>query len=309
MTQTESIPPTSHLQSDPIASHSEEQAPRVDRTPPDVHAPIIETVIRPRSGWGSIDWKELASYHELLLFLMWRDFSVRYKQTVLGSLWAILQPLMMMAVFSLVFGRWGGSPHGFPYPVFVFAGLIPWTMFAQGFSQSALSLVNQQQLLTKVYFPRIFVPTAAAAVYVVDLLISLVLYVVFISFYGYTLGWTAIFIPVMILMTFISTLALGLLVSALTVFYRDFRHLVPFITQILLFVSGVIVPLDAMTRRFSWVLALNPVAGAIEGFRSALLGTPCNPVTMAISTTSSLVLFWIGITYFRRTERKFADFA
>ena len=147
-------------------------------------------MIRPRTGWIGIDWQEMWSHRELLVFLIWRDISVRYKQTVLGAAWAIVQPLIMMAIFSVIFGRFAKvDSEGFPYPVFVFAGLIPWTLFSQGMAQSALSLVNQQQMLTKVYFPRLFVPIAAASVFVVDLLISLVIYAVVLLYYGVAPSW------------------------------------------------------------------------------------------------------------------------
>lgn len=269
-----------------------------------------EIVIRHRKGWIAVDWRELVSYHELLFFLIWRDMSARYKQTVLGPLWAILQPLMMMMIFTFVFGRLKlEMPGGLPYQVFVFAGLIPWSLFSQGFTQSALSLVNQQHLLTKVYFPRLFVPTAAAAVFVIDLLISLGIYAIILTYYGIWPAWTVVFIPLLIVLTYIGTLSLGLIVSALTVFYRDFRHLVPFMVQILLYTSPVIIPTDSFSQRFRWVFALNPMFGTIDAFRSAILGTPCDFTSLAISTASAATMFWFGVYYFSRTERKFADFA
>jgi len=271
----------------------------------------IEIVIRPRSGWLSIDWKELVDFRELLWFLIWRDISARYKQTILGGSWAVIQPLMMMTIFTLIFFRFANFPsQGFPYPVFVFAGLIPWTMFSQGFAQAALSLISQQQLLTKVYFPRIFVPTAAAAVFLVDLIVSLGIYAVVLMYYRVMPSWTVIFVPLLVALTFIATMSVGLTLSALTVFYRDFRHIVPFLSQILLYLTFVIYP-GSMIRQplYRWILSLNPMFGIVMAFRSAILGLEWDKTCLAISTATALGSFLFGVYYFRRIERLFADFA
>ena len=210
-------------------------------------ADSFELVIRPQTGWIGINWKEMISHRDLLFYLIWRDMSVRYKQTVLGPAWAILQPLILMLIFTFVFGRVAQiRPAGFDYPVFVFAGLIPWTLFSQGMPQSALSLVNQQNLLTKVYFPRLFVPIAAACVFLVDLVISLVIYAMVLLYYRTAPSWTIIFLPLLVLLTLIATLGFGILISALTVFYRDFRHIVPFLTQIFMFITPVIYPAEML---------------------------------------------------------------
>jgi lipopolysaccharide transport system permease protein len=280
----------------------------------DVPAEPIELVIRPRSGWIGIDWKEIYAYRELLWFLIWRDVSVRYKQTILGSAWAIIQPLIWMLIFSFTFGRIVKvpMPAGIPYPVFVFAGLIPWMLFSQGFAQAAVSLANQQQLLTKVYFPRVFVPTAAAAVYLVDLFISLGLYGLILIYYRVVPSWTIVLLPVLIALTLIATLSLGLTLSAFTVFYRDFRHVIPFLTQVLMFVTPVIYPLNSVIKQplYRGILSLNPLFGIVPAYRSAILGDgiPWDFPCLAISTTVAVVGFLFGIFYFRRTERRFADF-
>jgi lipopolysaccharide transport system permease protein len=274
-------------------------------------ASSFEIVIRPRSGWLSIDWKELVDFRELLWFLVWRDIAARYKQTILGGSWAVIQPLMMMIIFTLIFSRVANFPsQGFPYPVFVFAGLIPWTLFSQGFTQAALSMVSQQHLLTKVYFPRIFVPTAAAAVFVVDLIVSLGLYAVVLMFYRVMPSWTVIFVPLLVALAFIATMSVGLTLSALTVFYRDFRHVVPFLSQILLYLTFVIYP-GSMIRQplYRWILSLNPMFGIVMAFRSAILGLEWDFPCLAISTATALGFFVFGVFYFRRTERHFADFA
>jgi len=271
--------------------------------------PAAEIVIEPRSGWIAIDWHELFAQRELLYFLIWRDISIRYKQTVLGSAWAVLQPLLLMLIFTFVFSRMGMNVGKAPYPVFVFAGLIPWTLFSQGLSQAALSLVNQQQLLTKVYFPRLYVPTAAACVFLVDVCYSLVLYGFVLGFYGYPPAWTAIFVPGLILLTLIATLSLGVMLAALTVFYRDFRHLVPFLVQILLYVSPVIYPSSVIPEKYHPFLALNPMFGIVTAYRSALLGEPWDFSCLEISALAAVAGLLFALHYFRRTERAFADFA
>jgi len=273
-------------------------------------AEFFELVIRPQSGWIGINWKEMIAHRDLLFYLVWRDIVVRYKQTVLGPAWAILQPLILMLIFTFVFGRVAQiRPAGLDYPVFVFAGLIPWTLFSQGMPQSAMSLVNHQNLLTKVYFPRLFVPTAAACVFLVDLVISLVIYALVLLYYRTTPSWTIIFLPLLVLLTLIATLAFGILISALTVFYRDFKHIVPFLTQIFMFITPVIYPPEILTRRYQWVLAFNPMFGIVSAYRSAILGLNWNFPILTISTFSALGLFVFALFYFRRTERRFADFA
>jgi lipopolysaccharide transport system permease protein len=271
----------------------------------------FELVIRPQSGWIKIDWKELVAYRELLWFLVWRDILLRYKQTVLGGAWAILQPLIMLLTFTIVFGRMANLPSdGFEYPVFVFAGLIPWTLFSQGFGGSALSLVTNQSLLTKVYFPRVVVPIAAAAVFLVDVIISLGLYAVILLYYHVMPSWTVIFVPLLVVLTLLATLGLGLTLSALTVFYRDFRHIVPFLTQILMFVSPVFYSASMIKLPiYRWIMSLNPMFGIVTAYRSAILGIEWDFPCLAISSAVALGGFFFGMLYFRRTERRFSDFA
>jgi lipopolysaccharide transport system permease protein len=271
----------------------------------------FELVIRPQSGWIKIDWKELVAYRELLWFLVWRDILLRYKQTVLGGAWAILQPLIMLLTFTIVFGRMANLPSdGFVYPVFVFAGLIPWTLFSQGFGGSALSLVTNQSLLTKVYFPRVVVPIAAAAVFLVDVIISLGLYAVILLYYHVMPSWTVIFVPLLVVLSLLATLGLGLTLSALTVFYRDFRHIVPFLTQILMFVSPVFYSANMIKRpMYRWIMSLNPMFGIVTAYRSAILGIEWDFPCLAISSAVALGGFFFGMLYFRRTERRFSDFA
>jgi len=306
-TETSSVMPAASTQVTDRATNN--HVSTTDASPAAEHY-VHEILIRNRPGWIAIDWKEFLAYHELLFFLIWRDMSARYKQTVLGPLWAILQPVVMMTIFTLVFSRMQSKlPGNVPYSVFVFAGLIPWTLFSQGFNQASLSLVNQTHLLTKVYFPRVFVPTAASAVFIIDLLISMVIYGLILFYYGIWPSWTIVFVPLLIVLTFCVTLSLGLIFSALTVFYRDFRHLVPFVVQILMYISPVIIPTNQFPARFRWVFALNPMFGTIDAFRSAILGTPCDFMSLAISITTTSIFMVFGLYYFCRTEKQFADFA
>jgi lipopolysaccharide transport system permease protein len=269
-----------------------------------------ELVIQPQSGWLAVDWKEMFAYRELLIFLVRRDISVRYKQTVLGSAWAVLHPLMLMLIFTFFFGRLVSiKSEGVPYPVYVFASLIPWTLFSQGFAAAAVSLANQHNLLTKVYFPRLFVPVAAASVFLVDLAYSLGIYAFVLLYYHVTPSWTTIFVPLLVVVTLIATLSLGVMLSALTVFYRDFRHLVPFLTQIFMYFTPVIYPADLIPEKYHWFLALNPMFGLASAYRSAILGVPWHFESLVISTASALISFVFAVYYFRRVERRFADFA
>jgi lipopolysaccharide transport system permease protein len=275
------------------------------------HHSDYELLLYPRSGWIAIDWKELWEYSELLWFLVWRDITVRYKQTVLGGAWAVIQPMLLMAIFSIIFGRFAKiDSMGFPYPVFVFASLVPWTMFSQGFPAAGLSLVSQQHLLTKVYFPRIYVPVAAACVFMVDLLISLGLYAIVLCYYQIAPNWTVVFLPALIVLTLIATLGFGLTLSAVTVLYRDFKHIVPFIVQIMMYVTPVIYPAELITRPlYRWLLSLNPMFGLVTAYRSCILGLPLDFISFGISSLTAVTLFLFGVYYFRRTERYFADLA
>jgi lipopolysaccharide transport system permease protein len=270
-----------------------------------------ELVLEARSGWISIDWQELWDCRELLLTLVSRDISIRYKQTVLGAAWAVLQPLLMMFIFWVIFGIFGGmnKKSVIPYPLVVFATLIPWTLFSQGMPAAALSLVNQQHMLAKVYFPRLFVPLAAAAVFLVDMVISMGIYAVLLAIFHVTPSWQVVFVPFLALLTLVATLGFGITLAALTVFYRDFKHIVPFLIQILMYVSPIIYEPNIFPWRVQLLLSLNPLFGIIGSFRSAILGTPWNLLSLLISSTVAIGMLVFGVFYFRKTERQFADFA
>lgn len=274
-----------------------------------------ELVIEPRRGWIAVNWAEMSHFRELLGFLIWRDVKVRYKQTALGVAWAILVPLFNMLIFTVIFGRFGGmdtrlSP-GENYSVFVFGGLLPWTFFSSAISLGGLSLVNQQQLLSKIYFPRLFVPASAVGGALVDLLISFGVMAVLLAVFRVMPSWQVVAILPLVVMLVVASLGIAFALSALTVTYRDFRFIVQFMVQAWMFLSPVMYPVRMFPPRYQWILALNPMCGIIEGFRSALLTRyePWRPLDMAISSASSIALFVFGLYYFRKTERRFADIA
>jgi lipopolysaccharide transport system permease protein len=266
------------------------------------------TKIKPRTGWIDINWKELFQYRELLFFLIWRDILVRYKQTVLGIAWAVLQPVFMMLVFSVIFGRLAKiSSEGFPYAVYVYAGLLPWTFFANAVTQSGQSLISQQHLLTKIYFPRLFVPTASVGAGLVDLAISCLVYAGILFYYGIVPSINVLFLPLLVCLTVIAALGFGYTLAALTVTYRDFRFVIPFMIQVMMYLSPVVYPVTMVPEKFHLYLAINPMTGIIHAYRSAILGTPFNPEMFAISVSVAFILFIYGLFYFRKTERRFAD--
>jgi lipopolysaccharide transport system permease protein len=266
--------------------------------------------IRATRGWVGIDWAEIFRGRELLYFLVWRDYKVRYKQAVLGVAWAVLQPVFNMMVFTVIFGYLAKmSSEGYPYAVYNFAALLPWTFFATGVSLAGLSLVNQQHLLTKVYFPRIYVPMAAIGVGLLDMAISFGVYAVILLYYHQPVSWQVVYLPLLVLATVLATLGPGLALAALTVTYRDFRYVIPFLLQALMYLSPVVYPLSIWPKRYQWLPALNPMTGIIDAYRSAILGKPWNVTTLAISGISALVLAIGGAYYFRKTERRFADIA
>jgi lipopolysaccharide transport system permease protein len=269
----------------------------------------VETVIRPNQRGLALS--EAYVRRELLYFLVWRDIKVRYKQTVMGIAWAVLVPAIYLTIFSVVFGRLAGiTPDGdYPYPLFVLAGLVPWTFFAQSVAQGGQSLVDQQQLLTKVYFPRLFMPTAAVIGCFIDFVLALGVLALVLAWYGYAPSGQIVFLPVLAAFTVLASLGAAYLLSALTVAYRDFRYIVPVMIQSLMFLSPVIYPVSLVPERYQWILGLNPMAGIIDGFRSAILGKPWNVPTLLASMTSILVLLLAGAMYFRKTERRFSDIA
>lgn len=273
------------------------------------------TVIEPSRGWVAVRLDELWEHRELLFFFVWRDVKVRYKQTVLGAAWAVLQPLLTMLIFTIFFGRMAGiGSEGAPYPIFSYAGLLPWAFFAQGLGSASNSLVGASNLLRKVYFPRLIVPVASVLGGIVDFLVAFAVLLGMMVWYGVSPRPEMLLLPLFLLLAFGAALGAGLWLSALNVEYRDVRHIMPFFVQLLLFVSPVIYPASKVTEWLEelglpgWLYGLNPMAGVIQGFRWALLGSELDPgPLLAAGSIVTLLLLGFGLVYFRRMERTFAD--
>lgn len=265
-------------------------------------------IIQPKRGIAALEFGDLWAYRELLYFLAWRDIKVRYKQTVLGVTWAIIQPLFTMVVFSIFFGKLGKIPSdGLPYPIFTFVALLPWQLFAHSLTHSSQSLVAEARLITKVYFPRLIIPIASVLAGLVDFAITFGILLALMFYYGMTPTLKILFLPAFIIMAVVSALAVGLWLSALNVKYRDVRYTVPFLTQFWLFVSPVAYPSSMVPEQWQWLYGLNPMAGVIESFRWALLGSSPPIATIYVSIVLTGILFVGGLYYFRSTERFFAD--
>ncbi len=286
-------------------------------TPPNVTAveqigdalPVLR--IEPSSGWVSLRLGELWEYRELLYFLVWRDIKVRYKQTALGAAWAILQPVLTMVVFSVFFGRLAKVPSdGIPYPLFALAALVPWQLFAYAVSESTNSLVVSQNLIKKVYFPRLVIPIASVLAGLVDFAISFVALIGLMTYYGIRPTPAIAILPLFILLAVASALCVGLWLSALNVEFRDVRYTIPFLTQFWMFVTPVAYPSSLIPEKWRTVFGLNPMAGVVEGFRWALLGKATSLGSfLAVSIAVVVVLLFGGLVYFRRMESTFADVA
>jgi lipopolysaccharide transport system permease protein len=265
-------------------------------------------LIKPTKGWRSLDLTELWAFRELLWVLTARDVKVRYKQTVLGFAWAIIQPVMLMVVFSIFFGRLAKMPSdGYPYPIFVFAGLLPWTFFANAVSSSGSSLIGSAQLVSKVYFPRLIIPMASVGGGLIDFAIAAGVLLLLMIYYGFGLTINLLMLPLLVAVLILVAVGIGALLSALTVAYRDFRYVIPFMVQLWLFVTPVVYPTSIVPQDWRWLLNLNPMVGIIEGFRSAFLGGSFDFVALASSLVVAAVMFTIGVAYFEKVERRLAD--
>lgn len=278
--------------------------------PSEAVAPEIPvTVIEPTTGWIGLRPRELWNFRELCYFLVWRDIKVRYKQTLLGAAWAVIPPLLMMVVFTLVLQKIAhlGS-YGKPYAVFSYAGLVPWTLFTASLAGVSASMMSNSQLVSKVYFPRLVLPLAAAMTPVIDFVIAMGLLAILMVAYSTPPTLAVLLLPLFLLLAIIAAFAIGLWFAALNVKYRDFQYTVPFIIQIGLFVTPVAYATSSLPHAAQAFLALNPMVGVIEGFRWGLLGTPApSAATIIISMAATVVLLFTGLAYFRRAERTFAD--
>jgi lipopolysaccharide transport system permease protein len=265
--------------------------------------------IQPSHGWVSLQLKELWAYRELLYFLVWRDIKVRYKQTALGAGWAIIQPLFTMLVFSLFFGKLAKvASDGIPYPIFSYAALVPWTFFAQGLTQSSDSLVGSSNLIKKIYFPRLAIPIGTVCAGMVDFALAFSVLLMMCVWYHMHLSVRILCLPAFVLLALITALGVGLWLSAFNVKYRDVKYVVPFFTQVWMFATPIAYPSSLLPEKWRLVYALNPMAGVVEAFRWALLGTKTAPGAMIlISYVAAIAILIGGAYYFRRMEKTFAD--
>lgn len=274
--------------------------------PAEHSAPV--TTIRPSRGWVALDVRELWAYHELLYFFVWRDLKVRYRQTAFGAAWALIQPLAMMLVFTLVLGRVSGlAPEGIPYPVFALAGLVPWTLFSQSLIGASGSLVNAANLLQKVYFPRLLLPASSVGSYILDFFIGLAALGVVMLLYRIVPTAAIVFTLPMAALAVAVALSVGIWLAAINVRYRDVRYAVPFLVQVWLFASPVAYPIDVIPEQWRALYTLNPMVGVLEGFRWSLFGGPAPVAAILVSMVVTTVLLVTGLAYFRRVERTFAD--
>lgn len=266
-------------------------------------------VIRPSRGWVALNLRELWQYRELLYILIWRDIKVRYKQTAIGAAWAVIQPFFAMVVFSLFFGRLAKIPsEGLPYPIFAYSALLPWQFFAKALTEASTSLVVNERVITKVYFPRLLVPTAVVLAGLLDFGIAFLILLGMMVFYGITPSWAVLTIPFFLLLAMMTASGVSFWLSALDVEYRDVRYTLPFLTQLWLFATPVVYPSTMVPQAWRALYGLNPMVGVIEGFRWALLGsTSPDPMMLLVSSAAVALVFMSGLIYFRRMERTLAD--
>jgi lipopolysaccharide transport system permease protein len=267
-----------------------------------------EPLISIRPGRKPIDLVSIWAYRELLYFLTWRDIRVRYRQTLLGALWAVTQPLCTMIIFTLFFSKLAKIPSdGVPYPLFAYAGLLPWIFFSNAVNHSSNSLVGNAHLITKIYFPRVIIPTASVAAGLVDFSVAFAMLAVLMVYYGVALTWGLVLLPLLVVMTAALALAVGMWMSALNVKYRDIRFALPFALQLLMFITPIIYPSSLVPSPWRQLLSLNPLAGIIEAYRASLYGKPFNWQTLALASAITLLLLVFSSHYFHKTERTFAD--
>jgi lipopolysaccharide transport system permease protein len=276
---------------------------------PTAQTEIPTIVIRPSSGWIGLKLRDIWEYRELLYFMIWRDLKVRYKQTALGAAWAVIQPFFSMVVFSLFFGKLAKMPSdGIPYPIFAYTGLVPWTFFSRGLTQSSNSLVDSANLIRKVYFPRLTIPIADVLSGLVDFAIAFLVLIGMMLYYGVVPSSRMVWLPAFLLLALVSALAVGLWLSVLNVEYRDIKYTVPFLTQFWMYATPIVYPSSLLRGKWRTLFALNPMVGVVEGFRWSLLGAKNSPGPMiAASSAAALALLIGGAFYFRRMEKTFAD--
>jgi lipopolysaccharide transport system permease protein len=265
-------------------------------------------VIEPRHGWRDLGISELWAHRELLYYFVWRDLKVRYKQTLFGAAWALLQPVLLMIVFSVSLGRIPGvGPAGVPYPLFLFAGLVPWTLFSQSLIGASNSLVSGEAIITKVYFPRLLLPFSAVGSFILDFVIAFVVLLVLMFAFGIAPTLSILWVPALTLMAIVTALGIGTFLAAVNVRYRDVKYVVPFLVQLWLFASPVVYTSSLIPDQWRTLYSLNPMAGVVEGFRWAIIGGPRPDDVIVVSAAASVLMLVGGLLYFRRVERTFAD--
>ena len=271
-----------------------------------LHEPVV--VIEARHGWRELGLAELWSHRELMFFFIWRDLKVRYRQTAFGAAWAVMQPILLMIVFTVSVGRLPGvGPVGIPYPLFAFAGLVPWTLFAASLASASNSLVSSESIITKVYFPRLLLPFSAVGSFIVDFLVAMVVLIVLMLYFGATPSIAVVWLPFFTLFALVTALGVGTWLAAINVRYRDVKYVVPFLVQTWMFASPVIYASTLIPKEWQWLYALNPMTGVLEGFRWALLGGPRPDELILVSAAASVLVFASALVYFRHTEQTFAD--
>lgn len=272
---------------------------------------LNQTIVEPKKGWQLINWQELREYKDLFYFLVWRDIKVLYKQTILGFAWAIIRPLFSMIVFSIIFGRLAQIPSdGLPYPIFSYTALIPWTYFSTAMSGSTQSLISNAGMLSKIYFPRLIIPMTPVLAKLVDFGIAFLILGIMMIWYKITPTWSVLFLPLLILLMISTAAGIGMWLSALAIQYRDVRFALQFVAQLLMYAAPVVWPASLVPQQYRLLYGLYPMAGVIEGFRAALLGTTPMPWDLIlIGSFSAITIALSGVLYFRRLERIFADVA
>jgi lipopolysaccharide transport system permease protein len=285
--------------------------PAANKAAPAIAPEEAELIIKPRRGWIGVDWRELLRYRELLLFLIWRDVKVKYKQAILGFAWAVLVPVLQVIVFTMI-GKFAGFTSrieaGIPYSLWVFAGLVPWMFLQAGITNGGLSLLNQQNLLSKIYLPRLFIPTSTCGSALIDMALSSIVFSVLMAINRFAPTHQIVYLPLLLMLAIVCSLGMSYLLSALTINYRDVRFLIPFLAQIIMWISAVMIP-DRIFGEYRKWLAINPIYGIIAAFRSVLLGTEWHRGALAVSILQSVGLLILGLFYFRKAERRFADIA
>lgn len=266
------------------------------------------TVIKPRKKWSTLNLQALWHYRELLWVMMMRDIKVRYKQTVMGLAWAVIQPVTTMIIFTLIFGKLARIPSdGVPYPVFVFSGMLAWNFFSTAISSSGNSLVGASSLISKVYFPRLIVPLSTIGVSVVDFLISVVILLILMLIYSVSLSWQVLLVPLLFVGLMLTVLGVGAWLASVTVVYRDFRFVIPFMVQIWMYLTPVIYPVSFIPEKWQWLMYLNPVFGWVDNIRACFLGLPLNGLAIIVSIVTTGLLLVLGIRFFEKSEQRFAD--